>query len=680
MRRDGAKKTLSAKKAVSLPGSGNDAIRAVQNLPGVARVPGLSSLIVIQGSAPGDTRYTIDGHEVPIIFHFGGFSSVIQPEALDHIDYLSAGYDPNFGRAQGGLIGAWTKKPDADRTKGFVFVDLLNAGGALETPLDDQSSLYAGLRKSYIGAILKAASKHSEDFNLTAAPSFDDASLVYSRKLGARDDFKFVTIGSRDTLEFLLDKPIGGDPALRGDFFSRTAFVRVIPEWKHRHSDGAISSASVGVGRDWIKFVAGSNYFNLVTDSLTVRAEHERNVARDLRIIGGMDHSLEWTNLGIRVPTFYDKGNVNNPLSTGDVQELNLHNARSHAYGAYLQGIYTGLPQWTLKPGLRFDYFETTKEFFIEPRASVRRELGPSFALRAASGFYAQPATPQESSREAGNPNIDSPRSFHLALGLEKDFRVQAAASDRADLASHGIVANSTSDGSIGPTGSGAITGTGDPRGADAAATVDGLTLTTGPFYRKFSRVVVPSTNLVERDGATVPERFNNSASGESYGMEVYLQGFYFPYTFSVSYTLGRSFRREPDFGRYPSGYDQIHNLNLIGSREIGRDWRVSSRFRYVSGNPITPVEGSVFDADNGVYIPVRGALYSSRVSPFWQLDVRFDKRWVFKSWILSAYFDIQNITNHRNVEDVQYAYDYRTREDVKGLPILPILGFKGEF
>jgi len=89
--REDFKKVLSAKKAVSLPGSGNDAIRAVQNMPGVARVPGLSSVVVIQGSAPNDTRYLIDGHEVPIIFHFGGFSSVMQPEALDRMDFLSAG-------------------------------------------------------------------------------------------------------------------------------------------------------------------------------------------------------------------------------------------------------------------------------------------------------------------------------------------------------------------------------------------------------------------------------------------------------------------------------------------------------------------------------------------------------------------------------------------------------------
>ena len=66
------------------------------------------------------------------------------------------------------------------------------------------------------------------------------------------------------------------------------------------------------------------------------------------------------------------------------------------------------------------------------------------------------------------------------------------------------------------------------------------------------------------------------------------------------------------------------------------------------------------------------------RLPTFWQLDVRIDRTWT-KSWgAVTLFFDIQNITNHRNVEyrdsypDETGNYRY---EDVLGLPIIPYIG-----
>jgi hypothetical protein len=118
----------------------------------------------------------------------------------------------------------------------------------------------------------------------------------------------------------------------------------------------------------------------------------------------------------------------------------------------------------------------------------------------------------------------------------------------------------------------------------------------------------------------------------------------------------------------------------VLGSWELGRNWRLSSRFRYATGNPNTPIASGILDTDNDSYLPVRGALYSERLSSFYQFDVRLDKKWVYDGWILSLYLDIQNLTNRKNVEQLEYAYDYRSRTETSGLPILPTIGLKGEF
>jgi hypothetical protein len=127
------------------------------------------------------------------------------------------------------------------------------------------------------------------------------------------------------------------------------------------------------------------------------------------------------------------------------------------------------------------------------------------------------------------------------------------------------------------------------------------------------------------------------------------------------------------------SEFDQTHNLNLIGAYNLQR-WTFSGRMRWVTGNPYTPVSGAVFDSDNDVYIPIRGSLYSQRFDDFRQLDLRIDRKFIYDTWILTAYLDILNVTNAKNSQNVEYSYDYSDSKKVRGLPILPAFGVKGEF
>ena len=92
-----------------------------------------------------------------------------------------------------------------------------------------------------------------------------------------------------------------------------------------------------------------------------------------------------------------------------------------------------------------------------------------------------------------------------------------------------------------------------------------------------------------------------------------------------------------------------------------------------MSGNPETPVLGSVFNSVTDQYDPVFGQVNSARQPPFVQLDVRLDKQWVFDRWLLDAYLDLQNATNHTNPEGIAYNYDYTQSKVSAGLPILPV-------
>jgi hypothetical protein len=106
----------------------------------------------------------------------------------------------------------------------------------------------------------------------------------------------------------------------------------------------------------------------------------------------------------------------------------------------------------------------------------------------------------------------------------------------------------------------------------------------------------------------------------------------------------------------------------------------VGARFRYITGRPYTPYVGGLVDFDAGAYSPVEASeANSARLPARHQLDLRVDKMWEFSSWKLAAYLDVQNVYNRENTEDIGYNYDFSDSQPLPGLPILPILGIRGE-
>lgn len=646
-KRDDVLKSLKLKDFISMPGSGGDPLKAVQNLPGIARPPAFAANVIIQGSAAADTRYTIDGHEVPIIFHFGGLSSVVIPEGLDRVDYLAAGYGSEWGRANGGLVGVWTRQPKTQRLFGFGYVDAFNAGGLLEGPLDSKSSFLVGFRQSYIGTVLGAVLPRTESLNFSVAPIYTDAVALYERKLTHRDDFKVVTAGSIDNLRFILSQPAGQDPAVRGNFNNQTAFFRIIPQWIHRHSERTTSRWSLGLGKDWILQDVGSNYFRLRNTSLTVRGELEKKLTLPwLSSLEnawlwtsqwGIDHRYNWSDVDAQLPTVFSQGGVTNPFSSGQVQTASVTGARTHALGLYWRNElkWAEDSKWTLIPALRGEYYPRSTEFFALPRLAARYQLDDFNLLRAATGLYSQPPPPQQQDATFGNPLIRSPRALHLSTAWERDWR-----------------------------GGGSR----------------GFSTTVGGFYREFWNLIVSSSATSVINGTSRPEYFNNTGTGRAFGLETLVRLDYAPFTGWLAYTLSRSTRATPSTGEYLFSADQTHLLTAMLGVEPGKHFKIALRARFITGNPFTPVNSSQFDSDNDVYFPERGALYSQRLDPFFQLDLRVDKRFVFDTWVLSAYLDILNVTNQMNPETVSFAYDYSSNVKITGLPILPTIGLKAEF
>ena len=108
-----------------------------------------------------------------------------------------------------------------------------------------------------------------------------------------------------------------------------------------------------------------------------------------------------------------------------------------------------------------------------------------------------------------------------------------------------------------------------------------------------------------------------------------------------LSYTLSRS-TRSVDRERFPSTFDRTHVANLALSFDLGRNWRAGTRFMLYTG---IPTESSLKGPGS---LPPRTAS-PPRDPPFYRLDLRIEKRWVYSpTFYLSFIAEIMNATLHK--------------------------------
>ena len=110
-------------------------------------------------------------------------------------------------------------------------------------------------------------------------------------------------------------------------------------------------------------------------------------------------------------------------------------------------------------------------------------------------------------------------------------------------------------------------------------------------------------------------------------------------------------------------------------------NWRIGIKFQYSTGIPYTPVLTT--REENQYWYAIEGERNSSRYPDYHKVDIRVDRHFHFNRWSLTAYIDIWNAYNRKNV--IYYRYDIDENgtinyEESYDFPILPILGISANF
>ncbi len=630
--RETTRHTIDSEVLVRVPGTRGDPLRAVELLPGVGRPPFTTGALIVRGSAPGDSQFLLEGLPLPLLYHFGGLTSVVHPRLLDRIDFYPGNFGAKYGRRTGGILDVTLRDPKDDALHGVFDLNVIDVSAMVEGPVGDRGSFAVAARRSHVDVVLEAVVPDDNDVGIVAAPVYWDYQGVFNYKLTSHDQIRLLVYGSRDTMRLLFQDPAQSDPVFRGNFGLRTEFHRVHTSWFHRFSKEFQQKTDLAVGLSELEFQFGSDLqFEISSIEILGRSEWSWQLSETVQLIGGLDIRAQPSNFLYRGPQpTQEEGSPGNGISGRDpisTQALVLGKGDIVVFepAAYVTADLRPIDPLQVILGLRLDWFGMIQQWALDPRAVVRYALTDQTTLKAGVGAYSQSPAVQEASTQFGNPRLDPIRSLHVSTGVEQKFNKTYSV------------------------------------GAEV-------------FYKYlWDRAV----NTV----GAMPPYFINDGIGKIYGLEFLARaepvGRFFGF---VSYTLSRSERRERAEAWRLFDFDQTHILTVSGVYKLGSGWEAGATFRLVTGNPFTPITTGVYDANVDVYQPVYGSINSKRNPMFHRLDVRIEKQWKFRYWQLALYLDVQNIYNAENPEGMVYNYDFTEAAKIRGLPIIPSLGVRGEF
>nr|WP_272420518.1 TonB-dependent receptor plug domain-containing protein [Polyangium jinanense] len=646
-KREPGRATVRADEARRVAGTRDDALRIVESLPGVARGGYFGGGLVLWGAAPGDSRVTVDGVEIPILYHGNSLRGVLPSGLVQAIDLAPGAYGAEYGRALGGLVRVTTRELPAEGIHGSIGADFLDAAGMVSAAVGARVRVAAAVRASHFDRLVAAVAPPSV-LDVVPIPRYHDYQFKASLALREDEELSAVLLGAGDELTRMQPS---SDPAKARTESTESSFQRFYLRYTRALSDGANVVIVPFFGRDRERRDASFGGVPQARDTLTwrygLRASYRVPITQAIVVTAGVDALASRASL-------FRQGSLTLPPREGDLYVFGQPpgsdvNADDWSTNIIDVGPFfvaeLRLGPFLVTPGLRADLFlvegsRSTPRVgqtpgigssrllpALAPRLSVSVSPVQHVTLSASGGLYHQPPAAEDLGPVFGTPNLVLSRAAHASAGASVRL----------------------------------------PASLDVEVT---------GFFVSLDDLIVRSRLPTPKLAAALTQE----GEGESFGVQVLTRRQFRNGLYGwIAYTASRSERRYVgDASSRLFDHDQTHVLTATAGYEW-RGWTFGIRFRHAMGAPRTPVVGSFDDVTTGRFQPIFGAQNGTRLPSFQALDLRVQKAIVLRRASVVLSLDVTNATNQENPEEIVYNYDFSRKSFISGLPALAILGARVE-
>jgi len=631
---DSAAHRLTRAQIGSQPSIGEDPLRSVSRLPGMAR-DGIAAAPNIRGGSADEVLVLLDGFPLRQVYHLSGYQSlfsVLDENVIDSAEIYTGGFGARYGNRLSGVFDL-TSIDAAREPRNSLGVSFVNAHARMSKTFQRaDADILAAARVGTLAPVLNAIAPKSD------RPRYSDAFTRFTMRPTTRWTVTASALLARDALDI-------HDDDEHAQFESRSNYLWLRTEW---------SPAETLHSSTWL----GRSAFDLTRVGETDKPEFLVGAARDVRHAQYTDlHSeLEWRaseHHQVTMGVEWSAGSANYRYA-GEARfgagiaelfgrgqqfarDIALE-AESRRFAAYVTDRWRMGERWVTELGLRAQrssYSEGESETNVDPRMSVRVDLWRGTRLRFHWGEFHQADEASDLRVEDGVVAArPARRSVHAIVGIEHDWG-------------------------------------------------NGLALRTELFRKRELQPRARFENTVGRlelfPELNVDRVRVAAASAEISGAE-----------FSLSYQRDEqrawlSLSRSTATDEFPAsevsrGWDQSWAAQLGGEWQRGR-WLLSGAFAWHRGWPTTRI------VTNEEGDAVLGARNGSRLPAFAELDLRGEYRRPLRHGSLVLSLEISNAANRRNlccaeieVEEDEDGEPVIFTTPQRGLPLLPSLGVTWEY
>lgn len=602
------------------PGANRDISKVVQNYPGVAFSPiGYRNDLIVRGGGPSENRFYLDGVEIPNINHFstqgasGGPVGLIDADLIRSVKFYSGAFPADRGNALSSVLDFSLRDGDMERnslkaTLGASEVSLSSNGH-----LGKKTSYLVSVRQSYLQALFKV-------LGLPFLPAYTDASFKLKTRFDSHNELTLLGLGGLDRMK--LNLGIEGEdaeymlsylPKIEQETYTVGGVYR---HYTPIHVQTIVLSQSYLNNRN-IKY---RNNDESSEDNLTL---HLGSVEQETKL--RMENTSSWSvwkvKAGFDLNYSRYKSDEYRKIFADALREYNYHTDLSLWRWGLFASIDYAAPDksFTASIGVRTDgnnYSDKMKELWrqLSPRLSVSYRLADGLFLSGHVGLYYQLPS-------------------YTALGFK---------GEAGNYVNKHLDYISVSQESVGLSWT--------PN--------ENMEFSVEGFYKLYGNMPFSLSDQIPlsckgNDYGTIGnEALSSEAKGRSYGAELMFKWLLTQkLNLSSSLTIFKSEFKDGKQGSYvPSAWDNRFILNVSGTYNFPKHWSLGAKVSCIGGSPYTPYDeakSSLVEAWD-----VQGRAYydysrynQERLPVFGQLDVRVDKTFYLKKYMLGFYLDIQNIT-----------------------------------
>jgi len=203
-----------------------------------------------------------------------------------------------------------------------------------------------------------------------------------------------------------------------------------------------------------------------------------------------------------------------------------------------------------------------------------------------------------------------------------------------------------------------------------------GRLLRLDAYYKYYDDLVVSPP------GAEGPQSYDNTGAGQAKGIELFLRQDLTDRFFGwISYAFSRSERLgPPGYGWSPYEFDQTNIATIVASYKLTPVWTLGTKLHYNTGPLVESFQGRTLQSD-GNYSAKFSDTYDQRLDDYLRLDLRAERLWRYNEWQLKGYFEVLNVLNRPNPDDLDYPKEYDSPPStVDNLPRFPYFGVEMQY